>query len=290
MSRDGRRDDGVDLRTMADEPAAHLYGLDLEEFVGARDALVKELRAGGDREGAAAVKKLAKPTRAAWAVNRLVRDRPDEIAALVEAGAALEGAQKQLLDGADADVLRSAAVAARALVDALAAEAPVDGAARDKVRATLHAATVDAEVRAEVAAGRVVKERSAAGFGGLDALIAAGRGREDGGAPAKPVKRRGTKGRAARVEPTSLTDEEQPPPKPKGPDKRELRRRRDALRRATEAEADAESTVAGARRALEQVEATLTARRDALDEAESTLADARARRERAERAAAHIAG
>jgi hypothetical protein len=271
---------------MADDPAAHLYGLDLEEFIGARDALAKELRAGGDRDGAAAVKKLAKPTRAAWAVNRLVRDRPDEIAALVGAGAALAGAQEQLLDGADADVLRSAAVAARALVDALAAEAPVEGAARDKVRATLHAATVDAEVRAEVAAGRVVKERSAAGFGGLDALIAAGRGRADGGTPARqPAKRRGTKGRVAAVEPEP---EDEPPPKPKGPDKRELRRRRDALRRATEAEADAESTVAGARRALEQVEATLTARRRDLEEAESTLTDAQSRRERAERAAAAL--
>jgi hypothetical protein len=271
---------------MADDPAAHLYGLDLEEFISARDALVKELRAGGDREGAAAVKKLAKPTRAAWAVNRLVRDRPDEIAALVAAGTALAGAQEQLLDGADADVLRSAAVAARALVDALAAEAPVDGAARDKVRATLHAATVDADVRAEVAAGRVVKERSAAGFGGLEALLAAGRGREDGGVPAKPAKRRGTKGRVAAGEPAP--QDAPAPPKAKDPDKRELRRRRDALRRATEAEADAESTVAGARRALEQVEATLTARRDALDEAESTLADARARRERAEDAAAAL--
>jgi hypothetical protein len=270
---------------MADDPAAHLYGLDLEEFVPARDALAKELRAGGDRDGAAAVKKLAKPTRAAWAVNRLVRDRPDEIAALVEAGAALAGAQEQLLDGADADVLRGAAVVARALVDALAAEAPVDGAARDKVRATLHAATVDPEVRAEVAAGRVVKERSAAGFGGLEALIAAGRGREDGGA-VRPAKRRGTKARAGAVEPEAEEEEALPPPKPKGPAKRELRRRRDALRRATEAEADAESTVAGARRALEQVEATLTARRADLEQAESTLADAQSRRERAERATA----
>jgi hypothetical protein len=271
---------------MADDPAAaRLYGLDLEEFIGARDALAKELRASGDRDGAAAVKKLAKPTRAAWAVNRLVRDRPDEIAALVDAGAALAGAQEQLLDGADAGVLRSAAVAARALVDALAAEAPVDGAARDKVRATLHAATVDADVRAEVAAGRVVKERSAAGFGGLDALIAAGRGREDGGATrAKPAKRRGTKGRGA----GAAEPEDEPPPKPKGPDKRELRRRRDALRRATEAEADAESTVAGARRALEQVEATLTARRRDLEQAEATLAGAQSRRERAERAAAAL--
>jgi hypothetical protein len=282
MSRADRRHDGVDLMAMADDPAAHLYGLDLEEFVPARDALAKELRASGDRDGAAAVKKLAKPTRAAWAVNRLVRDRPDEIAALVEAGTALAGAQEQLLDGADAAVLRSAAVAARALVDALAAEAPVDGAARDKVRATLHAATVDPAVREEVAAGRVVKERSAAGFGGLEALIAAGRGREDGGA-VRPAKRRGTKARAGAVEPEP---EDEPSPKPKGPDKRELRRRRDALRRATEAEADAESTVAGARRALEQVEVTLTARRADLEQAESTLADAQSRRERAERATA----
>jgi hypothetical protein len=273
---------------MADDPATHLYGLELEEFTAARDALVKELRAGGDRDAAAAVKKLAKPTRAAWAVNRLVRDRPDEIAALVEAGAALAGAQEQLLDGADAAVLRSAAVAARALVDALAAEAPVDGAARDKVRATLHAATVDPEVRAEVAAGRVVKERSAAGFGGLDALIAAGRGREDGGAAAKPAKRRGTKGRAGAA---AVEAEPEPEPaklKPKGPDKRELRRRRDVLRRATEAEVDAESAVAGARRALEQVESTLTARRRDLEQAEATLADAQSRRERAERAAAAL--
>jgi hypothetical protein len=226
--------------------------------------------------GPAAVKQLAKPTRAAWAVNRLARERPDEIAALVEAGAALEGAQEQLLDGGGADVLRGAAVAARALVDALAAGAPVDGAARDKVRATLHAATVDPEVRAEVAAGRVVKERSASGFGGLDALIAAGRGREDGGAPAKAKAK-------AKRQPASS-----PPPKPKGPDKRELRRRRDALRRATEAEADAESAVAGARRALEQVEATLTARRRDLEEAEEKLADARARRGRAEGAAEEL--
>jgi hypothetical protein len=269
---------------MADDPAAHLYSLDLEQFVGARDALAKELRAGGDRPAAAAVKKLPKPTRAAWAVNRLARERPDEIAALVEAGTALEGAQQQLLDGAGAEVLRGAAVAARALVDVLAAEAPVDGAARDKVRATLHAATVDPEVRAEVAAGRVVKERSASGFGGLDALIAAGRGREDGGAPAKTAKRRGATGRAREPEaPPS-------PPKPKGPDKRELRRRRDALRRAAEAEADAESAVAGARRALEQVEATLTARRHDLEQAQETLADAQARRERAEGAAAELDG
>jgi hypothetical protein len=263
-----------------DEQLDALYAADLEDFVGARDALAKQLRADGDREGAAAVKKLAKPTRAAWAVNRLVRERPDEVRALVDAGEALAGAQEQLLDGADAAVLRGAAEAARALVDALAAQAPVDGPSRDKVRATLHAATVDAEVRAEVAAGRVVKERTAAGFGGLDALVAAGRGAT---APAAAPRRAAGKGGRAKT-----TKKTSRPPEPTGPDPREVRRRRDALRRANEAEADAESAVDGARRALEQVEATLAARRRDLEEAQATLAEARSRRERAEQAAAEL--
>jgi hypothetical protein len=254
-----------------DERIDALYAGKLEDFVAARDALAKELRAGGDREAAAEVKKLGKPTRAAWAVNRLARDRPQEVRALVEAGEALAGAQEQLLDGADPDVLRGAAEAARRLVDALAAEAPVDGPAQDKVRATLHAATVDAEVRAEVAAGRVVKERSASGFGGLEALIAAGRGSVPARKKKPPAKR------AARAE--------RPPP---GPDPREVRRRRDALRRANEAEADAESAVDGARRALEQVEATVAARRRDLEQAETALLTARERRERAETSAAEL--
>jgi hypothetical protein len=264
------------------DPIARLYGLDLEDFVGERDALAKRLRADGDRDGAAAVKKLAKPTRAAWAVNRLVRDRPEEVEALVAAGATLAGAQEQLLDGADAGVLRGAAEAARALVDALAEEAPVDGAARDKVRATLHAATVDEDVRDEVAAGQVTKERSASGFGGLEAMIAAGRVGTPSNRGAETAKR-GAPAKGRRTAPAAPAPA--PPPKPKGPDARELRRRRDALRRAKEAEATAEGSVAGARRALEQVEATLSARRKDLEKAEDSLAVARERRERAQAAA-----
>jgi hypothetical protein len=259
---------------MAEDPIDRLYGVALEEFVGERDALAKRLRADGDREGAAAVKKLAKPSRAAWAVNRLVRARPDEVRALVAAGEALAGAQEQLLDGGDVAVLRGAADAARALVDALAAEAEADGPTRDKVRATLHAATVDEQAREEVAAGRVLKERAASGFGGLDALVAAGQGTAKRAQP-----RRGKAAAAAKPA---------PPPKRKGPDQRELRKRRDALRRANEAEADAESAVAGARRALEQVEATVAARRRDLEDAETALEAVRDRRERAEQAAAEL--
>src|SRR4051794_41985373 len=99
---------------MADDPIDALYAADLEDFVGARDALAKQLRADGDREGAAAVKKLPKPTRAAWAVNRLVRERPDEVRALVEAGEALAGAPGELLGGARAGGPRGAPPGGRA--------------------------------------------------------------------------------------------------------------------------------------------------------------------------------
>jgi hypothetical protein len=271
----------------AADPIDDLYGVDPEEFVSARAALAKRLRADGDREGAAAIKKLAKPTRAAWAVNRLVRDRPEEIRALVDAGEALAGAQEQLLEGADASVLRGAAEAARRLVDALADEAPVEGAARDKVRGTLHAATVDEDVRRDVAAGRVVRERSASGFGGLEALLASGFAAKD--TPARKAKGRTrtakgeADGKGAPATPTKAR------PEPKKPDPREVQRRRDALRRAKEAEARAEDGVTGAQRSLDQVESTVAARRRELEEARSSLSDARDRRERAERAAAETA-
>jgi hypothetical protein len=257
------------------DPTDELYGLDLEDFVRERDALAKRLRDQGDKDAAAAVRKLPKPTRAAWAVNRLVREHPDEVRALVEAGEALAGAQQQLLEGADAAVLRQAADGARRLVDALVDAAPVDGPTREKVRATLHAATVDPEVREQVAAGRVVKERAAAGFGGLEALAAS--------LPATPRRKakaqQGRRAEPRRAEPRPAATERRPKP-----DAKAAARRRADLRRAKEAEATAEDAVAGARRALAQVEATAQARRRDLEKAEAALSEARGRRERAEQA------
>ncbi|QEC47602.1 hypothetical protein FSW04_08450 [Baekduia soli] len=280
---------------MADDPVDELYGLPPADFVAQRDALARRLRQDGDRERAVAVKALGRPTRAAWAVNRLVRDRPEEIGALLEAGEALAAAQEQLLDGADAGVLRAAAEASRRLVDALAQEAEADGATRDRVRATLHAATVDPAVRAEVAAGRLTKERSASGFGpeapgdrrrsgarGAGRRAATGRkGAAGGGRGAAAARNGKDKDNGAAASAKAATRE---PPAPR-PDPRVARRRRDALRRAKEAEATAQGAVAGAQRALEQVEATVQERRRDLERAEAALSAARARRERAEQAA-----
>ena len=266
---------------MATDPIDELYGLPLEDFVAQRDALAKRLRGDGDRDAAAEVKRLPKPTRAAWAVNRLARERPAEITALMEAGEALSGAQEQLLQGAEPEVLRGAADAARRLVDALAAEAPADGPTRDKVRATLHAATVDGDVREQIAQGRVVKERAASGFGGLEGVVAPPS--SPSRARSKDTKKPKASGKAAaRAAEPPAPPPPPAPPKPKGPTKAQ----RDALRRANEGEARAERAVDGARRALAQVEATVAARRRDLEEAEAALSDAQRRRERAEQGAA----
>jgi hypothetical protein len=48
-----------------------LYRLTLAAFTSGRDALAARCRSAGDREGAARVKKLAKPSASAWAVNQL---------------------------------------------------------------------------------------------------------------------------------------------------------------------------------------------------------------------------
>src|ERR1700727_424917 len=79
----------VDLDRVADE----LYGLDPESFTAARNARAKEATSGGDRELAAAIKKLGKPTAAAFLANRLVRSETSAVDELIELGPALRRAQ-----------------------------------------------------------------------------------------------------------------------------------------------------------------------------------------------------
>src|SRR4051812_17139068 len=53
-----------------------LYTVDPSEFVARRNALAKELRAAGDRDAAAEVSKLRRPTVVAAALNQLARRNP----------------------------------------------------------------------------------------------------------------------------------------------------------------------------------------------------------------------
>ncbi len=87
-------------------PSAHeLFALDPKDFVRERDALAKQLRAGGDRDEAARVKALRRPTVAAWAINQVARDKPDAVGALLDAAAKARGGRdmrRALADRRDA--------------------------------------------------------------------------------------------------------------------------------------------------------------------------------------------
>jgi hypothetical protein len=157
-----------------------LYGLPLEEFTPARDALAKELKAAGRKDEAAEVKALRKPTLAAWALNRAARDHPDAVERLRAAGADLRAAQNEALAG-DAGRLRDAGRAVADEVDrasGLAADAlraagrPATAAQQEKLGATLRTAALDDSAGDALARGVLVDDLEATGF----SLLSAGSG------------------------------------------------------------------------------------------------------------------
>ncbi len=86
--------DGADTEPPDDlEPAiGAIYGGPLDEFVAARDGLARELRAAGRRDDAAAVRKLAKPRRVAWALDAAALAEPARFEAVDAAATALSDA------------------------------------------------------------------------------------------------------------------------------------------------------------------------------------------------------
>jgi hypothetical protein len=158
-----------------DERVGRLYGLPLDEFTPARNVLAKELRAEGDRDAAQSVRALRKPSRAAWAVNQLVRAEPELVEALLGAGGELRQAHRQAASGRGAEQLRGAAEAERAAVDRLMARAPdvlgeAPGAAlADAMRNTLHAASSDDEARELIGEARLVDAVRPVGLGPVPA-------------------------------------------------------------------------------------------------------------------------
>jgi hypothetical protein len=150
-----------------------LYGLPLDEFVAERDALAKTLRAAGEREHAVAVKALRKPTAGAWALNQAVRRRRAETDELLAAGERLREAHAALLSGGGREDLREALAEQRTVAgvladcaETIASETGKSGPAlKERVRATLHAAALDEEVREALTSGRLVREREAVGLG-----------------------------------------------------------------------------------------------------------------------------
>jgi hypothetical protein len=81
-----------------------LYGLPLKEFTPARNALASKLSKAGKKDEAARVKKLAKPSIGAWAINRIAREHPGFVERFLKASDRLLRAQMRSMSGsADSD-------------------------------------------------------------------------------------------------------------------------------------------------------------------------------------------
>jgi exonuclease VII small subunit len=239
----------------AGDRIARLYGLPLDQFTTARNALAAELRSEGNGEAATAVKALRKPSAAAWAVNQLVRAEPELVEALLGAGGELRQAHRQAASGKGAAQLRVAADAERAAVDQLMARAAMtlgrepSAALAESMRNTLHATSSDDEARERVASGTLVGEMRPVGLGPVPAALAGGGGRRK--KPADDAEERAARERAAEHA-------------------RELGA-------ATAAEAALARELDAATRALDRAEESYARAREAADTAAERLKEARKR-------------
>ncbi len=124
-------------RSKLDTEIQGLYGLPLQEFTSARNALAKSLKKEGEKESSEEVAALPKPSVSAWAVNHLFTVDSERMEELLAAGEKARKALREILSGGDPGALRDAIQEARDLandlrdsaVEALSKEGSRPGAA-----------------------------------------------------------------------------------------------------------------------------------------------------------------
>ncbi len=153
-----------------DEVAAALYAVEPAAFVAARNAAVQQARDAGDRDLAAAIGRLRRPTMSAWTVNLLVRSAAAEVTELLALGEELRAAQQRL----QGERLRQLAQRRREVVGVLARRArqlaaeagrPLTDATTVEVEQTLAAALADPEAAEAVRAGQLTRALHHVGLG-----------------------------------------------------------------------------------------------------------------------------
>jgi hypothetical protein len=164
----------VDINSVADE----LYSLAPEEFTAARNLSEKEVKAIGDKQLAAAIHQLRRPSVGAWLANKLVREHPGEVQSFVDLGAALREATAML----SGDQLRELGKQRRQLVYALmqlarglanAAGHKLSQDTASRLEGTLHAALADERAAAQLMAGRLTDTFQGEGFPSTEATKSA---------------------------------------------------------------------------------------------------------------------
>ena len=165
---------------MADEDAGldmaadELYSVLPAEFIAARDARAKEVRSSGDEPLYRQIKKLRRPSVAAWLVNVLARsdegfeEFSDLSRRLRDAQTHLDAPTMKELGQERTRVVAELVERAVALAKNADPEYRDTATVRDQVTSTLTAAVADPTAEAAVTSGRLVSPLSYAGFGEVD--------------------------------------------------------------------------------------------------------------------------
>jgi hypothetical protein len=156
-----------------DDVADELYCLPVKHFTETRNSRAKELSASGDSKTAASVRKLRKPSQAAWLANQLVRRHPKEIEEIIGLGKDLRQAQDQS-KGADLRRLSSnrqelsQRVLRLAADEAKTAGVPFGTDVQRQLVATIEAAMATESSGVALKTGRLSEALSHVGFGGVE--------------------------------------------------------------------------------------------------------------------------
>lgn len=233
----------LDLESVSTE----LYGLDPDAFTESRNARALQARKSGDRDLAARIRHLRKPSTAAWVLNQVARHHRETVGELLDLGAALRQAQHHLDGDRLRELGRERRQLTRTVVDqaqalAIAAGRDLGASFRAQVEQTVRAAIAETGAGTALADGRLTEVLTATGWPETDAatLLAA----PPSSRPAAPKKSKPREG-------------------PKRADRQ--REKAEARAEAREAERAARSAQDDLRRATRRV-SDLTQRRHELDD------------------------
>ncbi|MFE5655819.1 hypothetical protein ACFQ9H_06525 [Streptomyces sp. NPDC056517] len=290
-----------------EEVAEELYGLRPAEFVAARDTYVARARAAKDARAAKAVAGLRRPSLAAWAANRLARQRQQEAQQFLALGETLREAHRTL----DAEQLRAASGQRQQLIAALARTAAalageaglaVSDTVLHEIEQTLHGVLADRDVAEQWSRGRLVKAPEAVvGFpavapGAVPARRAPAAGAAEAAATTATAETAATTATAETAEGEEAAGAAERPAPKKKPARGEEARRLRELARARTAVEEADGEVGRRERELVEARDARQTAAEAAEEAaelvgrlERELHDGRKARQEA-RAAATTAG
>jgi hypothetical protein len=230
-----------------------LYDVEPSEFVAARNALVKALKAEGEKAEAARIAALRRPSPGAWALNTVARrDGPlvkvalEAVRSLRDASGGTDGAAVRWAVGAEGEATRAVVRAAADVLREKAAAHELD------LMATVRASADDDGLAAAIQAGTLTELRSSSGFGFDPEAAPADRPAKRHAAPDDTAEReRAAAEEEARRHRAELADR--------------LGRLESKAHRLTERAEAAEQAALEARREADEAEAAVREAKDALD-------------------------